>query len=34
MTRFTLAGVIQIANIPSNRWQEEMEYIVQTSLTA
>jgi hypothetical protein len=34
ITRFTLAGVMQTANIPSNRWQEEMEYIFQTNLAA
>jgi hypothetical protein len=34
MTRFTLAGVMQTANIPSNRWQEEVEYIFHTNLAA
>jgi hypothetical protein len=34
LTRFTLSGVQQIANIPSKRWQEEMEYVFQSNLAA
>jgi hypothetical protein len=33
-TRFTLRGLMQPATIPTNRWQEEMEYIFQTNLAA
>jgi hypothetical protein len=34
LTRFTLAGLMQKAEIPSKRWQEEMEYMFQTNLAA
>jgi hypothetical protein len=33
-TRFTLRGLMQPAQIPPTRWQEEMEYIFQTNLAA
>ncbi|KAF2127586.1 hypothetical protein P153DRAFT_387328 [Dothidotthia symphoricarpi CBS 119687] len=34
LTRFTLNGPMQPATIPSNRWQEETEFIFQTNLAA
>jgi hypothetical protein len=34
ITRFTLNRILQSAKIPTNRWQEEMEYIFQTNLAA
>lgn len=34
MTQFTLNGAAQVAEIPFNRWQEEMEYIFQSNLAA
>jgi hypothetical protein len=33
-TRFTLRGLLQPAQIPPNRWQEEAEYLFQTNLAA
>lgn len=34
LSRFTLAGLMQSAKIPRNRWQEELEYIFQSNLAA
>jgi hypothetical protein len=34
LSRYTLAGPLQVDAIPTNRWQQEMEYGFQASLAS